>query len=363
MLLGKNLHVWLPSYAVRLVRKRFWKQRRPIHILFCVVDHYEPMWGGADRAAETVRVAAWVERYPVITRGHRDHDGVPPRHTFFYPAEEYRPEHLEALAGLCRQGFGEVEIHLHHDHDTGPALRKSLESFKTRLIQHGHLSKDRTSGEHRYGFIHGNWALDNSHPEGRWCGVNDEIIILKETGCYADFTLPSSPGEPQTRKINSIYYATDDPHRSNSHNTGLDVRVGGRESGDLMIIQGPLTLDWRRGKIENGEVEYHNPPTPDRVRLWVEEAVHVQGRPEWVVVKVHTHGTVEANQKLFLGSQFEQILSHLEDRYNDGKSYVLHYVTARELYNIIKAAEDNCDGDPGTYRDYRLISNLTDSSV
>ncbi|HEY5593625.1 MAG TPA: hypothetical protein VIL61_00505 [Nitrospiria bacterium] len=357
MLFDKNLHIWLPSYVIRRLRKPFWRPRRPVHVLFCFVDHFEPMWKGADRLTEAARVAEWVERYPVVTRGHRDHDGVPPRHTFFYPEEEYRPEHLEALAGLCRQGFGEVEIHLHHDNDTGPALRKSLETFKTRLIQHGHLAKDRATGERRYGFIHGNWALDNSHPQGRWCGVNDELTILRETGCYADFTLPSSPGEAQTKKINSIYYAMDDPARPNSHNTGLDVRVGGRESGDLMIIQGPLTLNWRRRKIENGEIEHHNPPTAERIRLWVEEAVHVRGRPEWVVVKVHTHGTVEANMDLLLGPRFEEFLSHLEGRYNDGKDYILHYVTARELYNIIKAAEDGKMGDPGVHRGHRLTSD------
>jgi hypothetical protein len=40
--------------------------------------------------------------------------------------------------------------------------------------------------------------------------------------------------------------------------------------------------------------------------------------------------------------------------YNDGTNYVLHYVTAREVYNIIKAAEAGMQGDPGQYRDYIL---------
>ena len=46
--------------------------------------------------------------------------------------------------------------------------------------------------------------------------------------------------------------------------------------------------------------------------------------------------------------------AHLESRYNDGKQYVLHYVTAREVYNIIKAAEAGSAGDPNNYRDYLL---------
>jgi hypothetical protein len=31
---------------------------------------------------------------------------------------------------------------------------------------------------------------------------------------------------------------------------------------------------------------------------------------------------------------------------------LLHYVTARELYNIVKAAESGAGGNPGAYRDF-----------
>ena len=44
----------------------------------------------------------------------------------------------------------------------------------------------------------------------------------------------------------------------------------------------------------------------------------------------------------------------LERSYNDGSRYVLHYVTAREAYNIIKAAEAGKSGDPGAWRDFVL---------
>jgi len=46
--------------------------------------------------------------------------------------------------------------------------------------------------------------------------------------------------------------------------------------------------------------------------------------------------------------------AYLEQAYNDGERYVLHYVTAREMYNIARAAEDGCTGDPGRYRDHVL---------
>ncbi len=96
--------------------------------------------------------------------------------------------------------------------------------FKDLLAQRpGLLSRYRDTGELAYGFVHGNWALDNSHPEGRACGVNDELTILRETGCFADFTMPSAPSPTQTRKINSIYYAVDDPGKPKSHDWGMDV--------------------------------------------------------------------------------------------------------------------------------------------
>jgi hypothetical protein len=46
--------------------------------------------------------------------------------------------------------------------------------------------------------------------------------------------------------------------------------------------------------------------------------------------------------------------SYLETKYNDGENYILHYVSAREMYNIAKAAETGNDGNPNEYRDFIL---------
>ena len=82
--------------------------------------------------------------------------------------------------------------------------------------------------------------------------------------------------------------------------------------------------------------------------------VHVEGRPEWVFVKIHTHGTQDHDIDTLLGEPVDAMHRYLESAYNDGKRHVLHYVTARETYNIIKAAEAGEQGDPGQYRDYVL---------
>ena len=127
-----------------------------------------------------------------------------------------------------------------------------------------------------------------------------------------------------------------------------------------MIIQGPLGFRWRSRKfgliprIENSDIRAVSPPSPDRIDAWVDTGIHVEGRPEWTFIKIHTHGTQECDLDTLLGAPMATAFSHLESRYNDGKDWKLHYVSAREMYNIVKAAEAGCSGDPGQYRDHLI---------
>ncbi|OPY61765.1 MAG: hypothetical protein A4E56_01836 [Pelotomaculum sp. PtaU1.Bin065] len=344
-IIRKNIHIWIIGYIKHCFM--LWGRRPvhgPTHIFFCIVDHFEPAWNKVSIEEERKRVDFWVNNYPKLADSHKDSDGKCPQYTFFYPFEEYRPEHINKLAGLCEAGYAEVEVHLHHAHDTSAGLRRKIEEFKKILSGHGLLSVD-SEGMTRYGFIHGNWALDNSRHGGQWCGVNDELTVLKETGCYADFTLPSAPCESQTGKINSIYYAFDDPARPKSHDQGVDVTRGKPSVGDLMIIQGPLTFDWIKRKlgifprIENGKIESSNLPDNHRVDLWIKQAISVKGQDDCVFVKVYTHGCQENNFDVLLGAPMDKMFTYLETKYNDGSKYLLHYVTAREVYNIVKSIE------------------------
>ncbi len=354
----KNMHLWLAGY---LRRRAPTVQDGPIHVMFCFVDHFEPQWGRPSYEVEVQRVARWREGYRALASRHRDADGVHPQHTFFYPEEEYRIEHLNQIAALCREGFGEIEVHLHHDNDTEAGLREKITRFVEVLhTRHGALPVDPATGKPTFGFIHGNWSLDNSRGDGRWCGVNNELRVLGQLGCYADFTLPSAPSDTQTAKVNAIYYAADDCHRPKSHDDGTDLQAGQPGGGDLLIVQGPLALNWRNRRwglvprIENADVRAAYPPTPDRVDLWVRQHVHVRGRPDWVFVKVHTHGTQDRDIEALLGEPVDAMFGYLESRYNDGRSHVLHYVNSREMFNIVKAAEGGHSGNPNAYRDYRL---------
>ena len=318
-----------------------------------------------------------------------------------------------------------MEAHLHHRNDTEDGLRRKLVEFRDRLSgRHGLLGRDG-QGRTRFGFIHGNWALCNSRPDGDWCGVNGELGVLRSAGCYADFTFPSAPSPTQPRMVNAIYRAMDAPGRPRGCDRGREVtqygsvnygaaprdpavcgaslalatpsawsrerEIGGRsalspahlpllpgkpaggashsdtpilpysDTSSLMLITGPLALDWRRRKagilprLENGAITAAHPPTIWRARLWARQHIHVEGRPDWVFVKVYTHGGVEENTELLLGAGMRGLHEILSSQFTDGQGWALHYVTAREMYNIVRAAEDGKKGNPGDYRDYEVF--------
>src|SRR5271170_3538308 len=137
----KNVHLWLPSY----LQRRPPAPVTPTHVFFCFVDHYEPLWSSASRHQGLERVEHWFENYPRMADRFHDADGRPPQHTFFYPAEEYVPQYLDLLARLCRRGYGEVEIHLHHDNDTAENLRQTIEGLKPNCTATGFSPKTVTA--------------------------------------------------------------------------------------------------------------------------------------------------------------------------------------------------------------------------
>ncbi len=108
-------------------------------------------------------------------------------------------------------------------------------------------------------------------------------------------------------------------------------------------------------RLENGELSGECPPRLERFRLWVSANVHVEGRPTWVFVKLHTHGLIERHWKALLGDSMKQLLEELVTSSGDGNRYQIHFVSAREAANIIFAAVDGRTGDPGKYRNYRYV--------
>jgi hypothetical protein len=309
------------------------------------------------------RLAAWLEEYPRIAGRHRDADGRPPTHGFFYPWDECDQWELAHLAELCAAGWGEIEVHLHHRDDTDETLRRKLREGVECYRAHGALSS-WPDGRPAWGFIHGNWALDNSRLEGgvNYCGVNNEITVLQEEGCYADFTFPAWRHTAQPRQLNSVYYAVDDPLRPKSYERGNAAAAGRKDPHGLLLVQGPLVAHWKNGgrlprpSVDDGDLAASpgRRYSPERLDRWVRAGVHVAGRPEWLFVKLHCHGAADGNREALLGEDLETLFADAEARYNDGRRYCLHYVTAREMFNLVKAAEAEAEVAPVEARDWVL---------
>jgi hypothetical protein len=247
-------------------------------------------------------------------------------------------------------------LHLHHDRDDESKLREKIERYLNWYGERGHLSRDQ-AGHYRYAFIHGDWALANGRPDGRRCGVDAELPLLFATGCYADLTFPSCPDISQPNRVNEIYWPMGDLRRARCYENARVARVGEYFDDRILLITGPLALALGkngRPRLEYSALQACDPPTPDRVRTWVRQAIHVQGRPEWVFVKAHTHGASEQQAAALLGEHGHMLHRELTTRYNDGAHWILHYVTARELYNVARAAMEGHSGNPNDYRHYKL---------
>jgi hypothetical protein len=355
-----------PSYAwQRIVRHT---PRGRVHLIIAIADHFEPsslpgnFAGYAPRDVQEKRVEKWCTEYAANFHELRDSEDRPFIHTYFYPAEQYDRALVAQVAKLCHSGWGELEIHLHHgvtETATAASTRAQILSFRHALAhEHGCLSYEDGDADPKYAFVHGNFALANS-AGGFACGVNNEMQILAETGCYVDMTYPTSAFHPaQIAKLNSMYACALPLHERAPHRRGRELKVGRRVSTLPFLIHGPWALDFDRnsrntiGRIENGALTAANPPSVRRLELWKRAAIAVHGRPDWLFIKLGTHGMNPTDTEMILGRTTQEFLKGLIEGAPD-REETLHFVSAREMANMALAACDGHEGNPGDYRDYR----------
>jgi hypothetical protein len=125
-----------------------------------------------------------------------------------------------------------------------------------------------------------------------------------------------------------------------------------------------LLLDWTRRKwgllprLENGCLQASQPPTIDRLPLWLRARVQVQGRPDWFFVKLYAHGAVEDSHEALLGEPMQRFHQGLAELARRDANFHYHYVTAREMYNLVRAAESGWSGSVAGALDYELVANV-----
>ena len=345
-----------------------------MHLIISLADHFEPSnvpghnAGYAPPEVQDRRVETWCRQYPVSFEAFRDSEGRQFVHTYFYPAEQYDAGRVERLAELCRTGWGEIEIHLHHGIDepaTAESTRQQLVSFRDALaFRHGCLSYEDGGGTPRYAFVHGNYALANC-AGGFACGVDSEMQVLAETGCYVDMTFPASTFHAaQIAKLNALYECRLPFGERAPQRRGRALEVGRSVTRLPFIVQGAWMLDFDgfarsgRGRIENSSISHVKLPSFGRLDLWKKAAISVRRRPDWLFIKLHTHGMDPQDTETLLGRPMQEFLAALI-REAPARREILHFVSAREMANIILATCDGREGDPGDFRDYRYKRGTT----
>lgn len=360
------------AYAARilpgLAQQRFTRSvpKGKVHLIIALADHFEPAIVPGDGMArapygeQEARMERWCREYPRVVDKWRDSEGRPFVHTYFYPAEQYDRGHISQLAAHCHGGWGEIEVHLHHGiptPDNAANLRRTMVTFRNKLaLEHGCLSTD---GQHdpRFCFVHGNFALANA-AGGFGCGVDEELQILAEAGCMADLTLPTNPFNPAQRStINALYECRRPLSERAAYRSGIALRRGHTPNKFPLIVQGPLMMSFvpgmKRPRIDNGAFTAASPPTVQRLTTWKRAMVSVEGKPDWIFIKLHCHSMDPEQEDAVLGAGFRSFLEALVSGPGE-RGEILHFVSAREMVNIILAACDGKEGNPGDYRDYRF---------
>ena len=332
---------------------------RPVHVMLLFVDHWEP--SHYNGKPPEWQADAWLKNYYQTASRHHDADGRMPQHTWF--TYQLNAKALYRIAQSVFLGLGEVELHLHHGTADDTRKDNSKEFLNLMRLQLKALQdwgacltaepRPRTA----FGFIHGDWALDNSRQtkgKAAYCGVRNELSLLRQLGCYADYTFPSGFDNEPTW-LNTIFATRDSADSRSYANTMLTRRLLAQghppADNELTIFEGP----GEEGVASN--IDDLSPPTLEMMDYWVSKNIHIPGRDNWIFVKLYTHSAQALcagpdGVSALVGERADRFYNAIEKKYNDGTSFTLHYVTAREAYNIARAAVDGRKGDPGRYRNY-----------
>jgi len=335
---------WFPTYIQQQIGSTN-SSNQIEHLMFVVADHYEPGFIEEEAVIENEK---WLADYAKAVEGKQDSYGNRFVYNWFYPFDQRNDRVLKRLQQEVKQGSGEIEFHWHKPCLTAAEYQVQLTEAVAWFKEFGAFQGAERGDDNatRFSFIAGNWDLDNGRGTG--CGINDEISQLIKAGGYMDMTYSTlgSPAQPKDM-INQIYYVKDTPE-ARSYKQGHRIKVGEvTPETPFLMFQGPLSFHWDL-TFEYGALESYALPSLKRIKRWIDSHIHVENKPQWSFVKLYSHGIQSPDiVKHHLGPMLDALKTETAAR-----NIKLHYVSAREAYNIVRAAEAGMEGDPELYRDF-----------
>jgi hypothetical protein len=292
-----------------------------------------------------------LKMFASLAAEHTDSDGRKFQLTFACPGRDTDSTTLYMLTDYCRRGLGEVEYLIPWDYSSEVSMRDELGQGLRFFNSRGWMST--VGSEIRFAVV--------GEGRGDERGGDDfrkQASVLSDLGCYADMSFPGARNSLQQSSVNTMFMVSSADY--DPYNESDELRAGRLGKGGLLVVEGPFLIDWTdwrftlRPYVEDGYLSPETPPDPGRVDSWVRANVHVIGQPNWIFVKLTIGGLSNAASAQSLGHSFDQSLMYLEEVYNDSEMYRLHYVTAREMYNVAMAAQALQNGDAGLFRDYLI---------
>jgi hypothetical protein len=144
------------------------------------------------------------------------------------------------------------------------------------------------------------------------------------------------------------------------HRRGPDLKIGDRLNLPI-ILGGPLIVDLSRRKfglpvprLDTGVLSQKYPLNVDRLDRWRSAAISVRGRPDWVFVKLYCHGFFPEDESVVIGEDLRKFFANVIELGERTGEFKVHFATAREAFNMVQAAVEGYDDQPGQYRDYAL---------
>ena len=116
-------------------------------------------------------------------------------------------------------------------------------------------------------------------------------------------------------------------------------------------------------RIDEGALAQNYPLSLARFERWQSAHIGVAGRPEWIFIKLYSHGFFEWDQDAMIGDTMRRFMIDVLELAERNREFRVHFASAREAFNMVMAAVDGHAGDPGEYRDYRLRQIMDERQI
>ena len=116
-------------------------------------------------------------------------------------------------------------------------------------------------------------------------------------------------------------------------------------------------------RLDDGALAQNYPLTLNRFDRWRNAGISVAGRPDWIFIKLYSHGFFDWDQDAMIGAQMRRFMTEVLELSEKTQEFSVYFASAREAFNMVMAAVDGRSGSPGTYRDYKLRQIMQIDSV